>query len=404
MFRTWPRRDTLRGFQRSGENILLDDATAQVYPILRLSSIIRLTLCRRPASLKLSQVPRAVYSSPDGSCALVVQEKEGVFTVTAHHWTTFASTDGISITLPDFPVNLNAALLTSIVNRNKIHLIGLDVASQTCRSVVLDITYKATEFTFQEEASKASMNRRHGKETAHNCLIDCHSDVWTRFPVVAAVKRRTITSSSERQGRTLTFVTDDDQRPFSSYFSDMIRKFTKASRKPTGDVLKGITVSARTFLSFVRTFLSTPEWQVSRFRAGEWLADLLCLIPIHIAVTHENRFVPLKDGVQSAHLETSLLGAEVSHIVESLSIGWYESIFQSYWATKVGSLSHLQKRLLPTLLQSQPVKVVSSMGVQSVGKSFTLNHLVDTSFAGSAMRTTGRFLECFSFRRIIDLP
>jgi hypothetical protein len=36
----------------------------------------------------------------------------------------------------------------------------------------------------------------------------------------------------------------------------------------------------------------------------------------------------------------------------------------------------------------QPVKVVSSMGEQSVGKSFSLNHLVDTSFAGSAMRTT----------------
>ena len=31
------------------------------------------------------------------------------------------------------------------------------------------------------------------------------------------------------------------------------------------------------------------------------------------------------------------------------------------------------------------------MGEQSVGKSFTLNHLVDTSFEGSAMRTTGLF-------------
>ena len=40
----------------------------------------------------------------------------------------------------------------------------------------------------------------------------------------------------------------------------------------------------------------------------------------------------------------------------------------------------------------QPVKVVSSMGQQSVGKSFSLNHLLDTSFAGSAMRTTGIFL------------
>lgn len=40
------------------------------------------------------------------------------------------------------------------------------------------------------------------------------------------------------------------------------------------------------------------------------------------------------------------------------------------------------------LIIVQPVKVVSSMGEQSVGKSFALNHLVDTSFAGSAMRTT----------------
>jgi len=295
--------------------------------------MIYLMFSRRPASLQLPQVPRAIYSSPDGSCALVVQEKDGVSTVTAYHWTTFASTDGISITLPDFPVDLDAALLTSIVGRNNIHLIGLDITAQTCRSVVLDITCKATEFTFQEQRSKASTS--HSRETTHNCLIDCHSEVWTRFPVVAAVKRRTITSSSELQQRTLTFVTDDDQRPFSSYFSEMILRFTKTSRKPTGNVLKGTTVSVRTFPSFANQLLSSPKWPVSGFRAGEWLADLLCLIPIQIAITHENRFVPLKDGVLSTELEKSLLGAEVNRIVDSLSVGWYESIFQSYWASKV---------------------------------------------------------------------
>ncbi|KAI9450262.1 hypothetical protein BJY52DRAFT_1175724 [Lactarius psammicola] len=348
-------------FVHGREEILLVDSSAQA----RIFSLT--TLQPKPASLRLSQVPRAIYSSPDGSCVLVVQDKKGVSAMTAYHWTTFASTNGISITLPDFHVDLDAALLTSIVNRNNVHLIGLDVTTQTCRSVVLDITCKATEFSFHEQRSKALTG--HDKETAHNCLIDCHSDVWTRFPVVAAVKRRTITLPSKRQQRTLMFITDDDQRPFSSYFSEMVRDFTKTSRKPTGDVLKGITVSARTFTSFARAFLSSPEWPVSRFRAGEWLADLLCLIPIHIAVTHENRFVPLKDGVKSALLETSLLGAGVNRIIDSLSIGWYESIFQTYWASK-------------------PVKVVSSMGEQSAGDSFTLNHLVDTSFVGSEMRTT----------------
>jgi hypothetical protein len=264
---------------------------------------------------------------------LVVQENEGVSTVTAYHWSTFASTQGISLTLPDFPVDLDGALLTSIVNRNNIHLIGLDMATQSCRSIILDITSKANGFTFQQQHTEASMGR--GKETTHNCLIDCHSDVWTRFPVVAAVKRRTITSLSERQQRTLTFVTDDDQRPFSSYFLKMIRSFTKTSRKPIGDVLEGTSVSALTFMSFTLAFLFNSEWPVSRFRAGEWLVDLLCLIPIHIAITHENRFVPLKDGVLSNESERSLLGAEVNRIVDSLSVGWYESIFQSYWASKV---------------------------------------------------------------------
>jgi hypothetical protein len=322
---------------------------------------------------------------------LSVQEQDGVPTVTAYHWSTFASTSGISVSIPDFPVDLNAALLTSIVQRNNIHLVGLDLESRSCRSVILAITRKATEFTFQERRSKASST--HGKLTVHNCLIDCHADVWTRFPVVPAVKRHTITSSSERQQKTLMFVTDDVQRPFSSHFSDNIHTFERASRKPTLDELRSIAVSARTFPSFAHQFFSSPDWPVSRFRAGEWLADLLCLIPIHIAITHENRFVPLKDGVVSPQLEKALLGAEVNRIVDSLSLGWYESIFQSYWASKVRHpLCKFPERCLQYhSRQLKPAKVVSSMGEQSVGKSFTLNHLVDTSFAGSAMRTTGLF-------------
>ena len=389
MLCSWKRRDTICRLERSGEDILFDYTAAQVSTIILVLTRVFLTQFSRPASLQLSEIPHAVYSSPDGSCMLAVQEENGVSTLTAYHWSTFASTNGISVTLPDFPVNLNAAVLTSIINRNNIHFIGLDLESRSCRSVVLDITRKATEFSFQERRSKSTTG--HGKQTIHNCLIDCHADVWTRFPVVPAVKRHTITSSSERRQKTLVFVTNGDGRPFSSHFSDLIHTFERASRKPTGDELRGISVSARTFPSFALQFLSSPDWPVSRFRAGEWLADLLCLIPIHIAITHENRFVPLKDGVISAELEKSLLGAEVNKIVDSLSLGWYESIFQSYWASKVrNSLRNCWERyLMYHQRQLKPVKVVSSMGEQSVGKSFTLNHLVDTSFAGSAMRTTG---------------
>ena len=135
------------------------------------------------------------------------------------------------------------------------------------------------------------------------------------------------------------FVTDDHRRPFSSHFSDMISSFEKTSRKPTNDELKSIVVSAQPFHSFTREFLSSSDWPVSRFRAGEWLADLLCLIPIHIAIARENRFFLLRDGVVSPELEISLHGghdgAEVSRIADTLTLGWCESIFQTYWASKV---------------------------------------------------------------------
>jgi hypothetical protein len=332
-------------FVHGSEEIMFVDSDAQArifslislrpkYDAFLLSLVHRyLMFAHRPASLQLPQVPRSVYSAPDGSCMLTVQEQGGVSTVTAYHWSTFGSTDGISVNISDFPVDLNAALLTSLVNRNNIHLIGLDLKSRSCRSVILAISHKITKLSFRGRRSKASSGHR--KQTVHNCLIDCHADVWTSFPVVPAVKRHTTTSSSERRQKTLMFVTEDDRRPFSSHFSDNILTFERAERKPTGDELKSIAVSASTFPSFAHQYFSSPDWPVSRFRAGEWLADLLCLIPIHIAITQENRFVPLKDGVISSKLENALLGAEVNRIVDSLSLGWYESIFQSYWALKV---------------------------------------------------------------------
>ena len=142
--------------------------------------------------------------------------------MTAYRWSTFASTRGIPVTLPDFPVDLDAALLTLIVNRNNIHLVGIDLNSRSCRSVVLEITRKPTEFAFQERQKVSS---HHGPQTAHNSSIDCHRDVWTRFSVVHAVKRKTITSSSERRQKTLVFVSDDHRRPYSSHFTKMISAF-----------------------------------------------------------------------------------------------------------------------------------------------------------------------------------
>ena len=275
-----------------------------------------------------------------------------------------------------------------MVNRGCIFLISLDIDTGLVQSVAIDITKKVTGFVFREGGGNAPIKR--DRRTLHNSLLDCHTEVWTRFPVVPAVKRSTVTSSSERDQKSLTFITEDHARPFKSYFTNLVQTFERTAKKPTDGELHGIQVSAVQFKTFQDNVALHPNWNVSRYRAGEWLVDLLCLIPIHIAVCRENKFTPLADGVLSSDLERNLLGAEVNQIVDKLSFGWYESIFQSYLAAKV-CLQRLCRSIFNRGLMHgiQPVKVVSSMGQQSVGKSFSLNHLLDTSFAGSAMRTTG---------------
>ncbi|KAH9030797.1 hypothetical protein EDB85DRAFT_1403662 [Lactarius pseudohatsudake] len=347
-------------FVCGGEEVALVDSSAQV----RIFSFV--TLQFRPAFIQLQTLPNAIYSSPDGSCLFALHSHGSGPSLTAYHWETFGSTGGISLEVPEFP--LEGAVLTSMVSRGHIFFLGLDTNSQAVKSVVIDITKEVTQFTLKEKGSKHAWDSG-TRPTQHNSILDCHTEVWTRFPVLAAVRRRTITSLSERQRKTLTFIADHHTRPFASYFSYLIHTFETTTIKPTGDELRSIRVTTAQFGSFLDTVLLESDWKVSRHRVGEWLVDLLCLIPINIAVCRDNQFVPLVNGVLSAEIEGSLLGAEVNQIVDRLSFGWYESIFQSYFA-------------------SMPVKVVSSMGPQSVGKSFSLDHLVDTSFDGSPKRTT----------------
>jgi hypothetical protein len=310
----------------------------------------------RPATLQLEQVPYSVSSTPDGACLLVAQAKGSDLAVTAYHWSTFGSTEGIPLDLAPLTTK-GGPIVTSLINRTAVHVVALDFVAHACRSHALDITRKMTEFSFKSKGARGSSARRQGSggiATIHNCLIDCHAEVWTRFPVLPAVQRETISSSSLRSAPTLAFVTDRDYQRYALHFAEMILAFERATKKPTGDILKSIRVSAASFSVFTAELCDIGEhpnstrnraWNVSAFRAGEWLVEFLCLIPIHLALAKDNRFVPLKDGVYSPELERSLLGADVNRIVDNLSFGWYESLFQSYMASKVCIVAHFSARV-----------------------------------------------------------
>ncbi|KAL5513533.1 hypothetical protein ACEPAH_3932 [Sanghuangporus vaninii] len=319
----------------------------------------------RPAHLQLPSTPITTFATPDGACFGAIYLRDSETIMAMYHWASLGSHEGFTFKVADsFSLR---PLVSAFDDRKNVHLFTLDSSSATCVSIRISIIRPVTEFHFREKHNQSSFGQGE-RRTIHNSLVDCHSDVWTRFPVVPAVQRQTIVSRERRKPRSMRFVTAWQTRvPFRDYFKDMIQKFEKSTKKPTGSLLSDIIISTCDFASDLDL---DAVWQdTSVFKAGEWVVDIFCLIPIHIAIARDNRFIPLKDGVWAPEVEKSLLGADVGRVADSLSFGWYESIFQSYMSTK-------------------NVKVVSSMGEQSVGKSFALNHLADTSFAGSAMRTT----------------
>jgi hypothetical protein len=282
----------------------------------------------RPTTVTFPEPALTAFSSPDGSCLVTTSSIDGASILRAYHWSNFGSSDGILVQLGSLP--MSAVALSSFAMRTNVHFVVLDVERHECRSVALEITRKNTEFSFQEKRGKW-MSSEPGHLNGHNCLIDVHADVWTRFPVVPAIRRKTVHTEAGLRPRVLVLATNRDHNRFKPYWSNLIIKFEKNTRKPTEDELVGIRTWATSFDAFAVEL--TPE--LSSFLAGEWLVDLLCLIPIHLAVTRDNRFVPLRDGVFSANLERELLGATVGQIVDALSVGWYESIFSSYMSSKV---------------------------------------------------------------------
>lgn len=274
--------------------------------------------------------------------------KDSTLIARAYHWASLGSHEGFEIDISEFAELL--PLITSLDQRSNIVIMAIDSRKGICRSVGLRVTRQVTEFQFREKKSKKSL-REETSRTLHNSLIDCHADVWTRFPVLPAVQRQVLDDDERRRAHSLSFIVTLDSGDLQSYFYGLISSFEKSTKKPTGVVLKNIQIAAQSFETFMASSAAGEHWQgVSSFKAGQWMVEIFCLIPIHIAIARDNRFVPLKNGVSSSEYEKDLLGAEVGRIVDSLTFGWwYESIFQSYLSTKA-SFSLILSALVCLLL------------------------------------------------------
>ncbi|KIO18759.1 hypothetical protein M407DRAFT_31571 [Tulasnella calospora MUT 4182] len=320
-----------------------------------------------PGSIKVSSIPVMMRAAPDGSALLLVERiQDGIgWQLRVYHQATFTENqDGIVLLLPpEFNDAIDQSFtVSSLGQRKHIFLIAHTPSKSRIISIALRISRSESHWSFRRKQLRSF--EAQGVTTKHNSIVDCFAEVWERFPVVPAISRD---FTASRPPPSLTFVTyseHNDLDRIPHYFISMVQDFTRQSHKPTGRHLRHIDV---------RTVCSRDiRWYHSDLKpckAGEWFVELISLIPVRIAFARDNRFLLYKDGIPREAIQQEILGREVADMIDIINLGPYEAILGSYMATR-------------------PVKVVSAMGEQSVGKSFSLNHLLDTSFVGSAMRTT----------------
>ncbi|CAG8595419.1 6107_t:CDS:2, partial [Scutellospora calospora] len=236
--------------------------------------------------------------------------------------------------------------------------------------IINDTTLKISKY-FQS-ASNEWMEFRIEPKTCLNGLIDAYRLMFEKYSVDSSID----TEQTRPLSLLIALDIQDDEKvedykeKFEDYIFEMFEELKRSTKKPATS-LKKFTKSVTTFNNLN---IVDPEFQqenTTEYQLGEWIIQLSVLLPIQIAVARNNLFTPLRDGLSSEVEQADLEDGYARHvdaIAQNISFGWYEGIFKHFG--------------------NRQVKVVSSMGEQSCGKSYMLNHLVGTTFDGSAMRCT----------------
>jgi len=200
-----------------------------------------------------------------------------------------------------------SSFLTSFVSRSNAYLVTWSASNTQLVGMRFHIRDCVSKFSLR---ARDRAHQENGEQvTKHNSLLDIHAEIWARFPVSSAIARSS--PASQRKGPLLQFVSDSPDKAYSDYFKRLIRQVKKSTQKPTDGKLEDMKIDAISHKSLKNTGC---DFEVTTYPSGKWLVELFCLIPIHLAMTSRNRFIPLANGVFSAEFERSLLGADVMQI------------------------------------------------------------------------------------------
>ncbi|KXZ54769.1 hypothetical protein GPECTOR_4g839 [Gonium pectorale] len=135
--------------------------------------------------------------------------------------------------------------------------------------------------------------------------------------------------------------------------------------------------TSKSFDGVQLSFASATQWHDLAAPApatdlGVWLLRAMCVVPLQLCRCEGNNLYPLSNG-RPLQLDEEV--NDIRGVAQTVSLGLYDAVFAT--------------------LSSLPVYAVSSMGSQSVGKSYQLNHFGGCYFDVSGGRCTdGCWLTC----------
>lgn len=188
----------------------------------------------------------------------------------AFHWTSFGpESEGFR------PASVDpgsSSLIMSFERGGQIYWISMSLTQpHGLTSTALQVKQKSSRFDIK---SKETGPKAEARRTVNNCLIDCHMEVWSRFPVLPAVPRNTLVGGV-REPRSITFISDGNFSGAKDYFAKLVSAFERVTEKPTNGKLFAISVHTSN-----QPFIASKQGVCSYFHLGSFVVELLCLIPI----------------------------------------------------------------------------------------------------------------------------
>ena len=181
-------------------------------------------------------------------------------------------------------------------------------------------------------------------------------------------------TSRQKLHFTCVLPTDDHLQMFQKeqrcerYINNLFERLFKKTKKPHSQLftwnLRSTSLCASSG-QHVTTILTSAAARP----LGDWLLCIICLIPLQIALAENSHLMLVSNGHEKIKPTDSELedGSETDSLAASIRFGLFDDLLQSC---------------------KMPVKVVTSMGKQSTGKSFMLNHLTGSMFDIAGGRCT----------------